>query len=1021
MTKYFIGANWDDDANWSSTSGGANDTTKPTAADDVRLDANSGNCTINGTPVCRSIDCNGYASTLTHNSGITLTIGDGTAGAGNIALRFVAGMTYTLGSATTSAINFISTSATVQTVDFASKTTGNVTYNATSNGSWQLTGTHNTGTGATVTLTKGTLDTNGQTVSWGTFNSSNSNVRTLTLGASSITLTGGGNAWNTTTTSNYTLNANTSTITLTGAASNFVGGVGKTYNNVVLSGTGNCGIDNSTFANVTRTGNANKTDRFSLIGSITVTGTITINGNSATNRIWVTSNGVGAARTITAANVSVTNADFQDITGAGAGSWNLSGITGGSGDCGGNSGITFTTAATQTWNGTSGGNWSANAWTSRVPLPQDDVVINAAFSASQTVTADMPRLGKSIDWTGATGSPTWSFGSTTNTIYGGVTLISGMTISGTNTTTFSGRSSFNLTSAGKQFSQAITIDALSGTITLQDDFSTAGALSLTRGTFTANDFDVTCATFDSSNSNTRTLNMGSGTWSLTSTAATTVWNVGTVTGLTFSGASATITIVNASTNQRQMNLGYSGAALTYGTIDYTVAGSTGALKFDNDGSAPTVTTFNFSDASNARSLIFNDLGTGIIFGTFNVQGTAGKLMTIQTTVASNHKINSPNDQICNYLSISRSTAAGGGTWYAGADSTDGGNNSGWLFVSPADDERSGKLTGTDTTSSERDAKITGTDTSNSERDAKLTGQDSANSERSATMTGTATTNDERSSKITGQDTSSSERAAKITGVADTANDEREAKLTGADTSNSERSSKLTGTDTTNNERSAKITGQESTSSERPAKITGQDSSSSERSAKITGQDSAISERASKITGQDSANAERPAKLTGTDTSTSERQSKITGTDTTSSERQSKVTGQQSTNDERSAKITGSTSSNDERAARITGTDTATSERDAKITGTAQDSSERSSKITGQDLESSERQAKIHGTDTISSERSTKIAGMLAATSERGATLTGIAAPAKSINLGIRSLKMNLSIRKLENSVAISKT
>src|SRR3990167_2607226 len=159
------GGNWTTGTTW--TGGVA-----PTAADDAFLDAGSGNVTIDSGAVCRSINCTGYTGTLTHNA-ITFNIGDSTAGASNVALLFVAGMTYTLGNATTSAISFISTSATVQTVDFASKTTGNVTFNASSGGSWQYTGTQNQGN-ATTTLTKGTLDLNGQTCNWGFFNSANS-------------------------------------------------------------------------------------------------------------------------------------------------------------------------------------------------------------------------------------------------------------------------------------------------------------------------------------------------------------------------------------------------------------------------------------------------------------------------------------------------------------------------------------------------------------------------------------------------------------------------------------------------------------------------------------------------------------------------------------------------------------------------------------------------------------------------------------------------------------------------------
>lgn len=106
-----------------------------------------------------------------------------------------------------------------------------------------------------------------------------------------------------------------------------------------------------------------------------------------------------------------------------------------------------------------GGNWSASSWTTRVPLPQDDAYLGNAFSASQTVTADMPRLGKSIDWTGATGSPTWG-GSTAIAIYGSLTLISGMTMSVSGAPTFSGRGNYTLTSAGKTLNAAVNLSLI---------------------------------------------------------------------------------------------------------------------------------------------------------------------------------------------------------------------------------------------------------------------------------------------------------------------------------------------------------------------------------------------------------------------------------------------------------------------------------------------------------------------------------------------------------------------------------
>jgi hypothetical protein len=145
------GGNWTTGATWV---GGV----APTAADDAILDATSGNVTITTGAVARSLDCTGYTGTLTHASGNTLALGHSTAGAGNIALKFVAGMTYTLGSATAT-INFVSTSGTVQAITTASKTIGAINVNGAGS-SYQLTDSMTTNSASIVTLTAGTFDTN---------------------------------------------------------------------------------------------------------------------------------------------------------------------------------------------------------------------------------------------------------------------------------------------------------------------------------------------------------------------------------------------------------------------------------------------------------------------------------------------------------------------------------------------------------------------------------------------------------------------------------------------------------------------------------------------------------------------------------------------------------------------------------------------------------------------------------------------------------------------------------------------
>lgn len=88
-TKYFINGgvnnNYTDNTNWSTTSGGANDTTAPTSSDDVRLDGSSPNCVLNATGNALTFVCTGFTGTLSGSSNLTV--------AGNV--TFVAGMTIT--------------------------------------------------------------------------------------------------------------------------------------------------------------------------------------------------------------------------------------------------------------------------------------------------------------------------------------------------------------------------------------------------------------------------------------------------------------------------------------------------------------------------------------------------------------------------------------------------------------------------------------------------------------------------------------------------------------------------------------------------------------------------------------------------------------------------------------------------------------------------------------------------------------------------------------------------------------
>jgi hypothetical protein len=544
-SRFWVGGTgtWDGatTTNWSATSGGAGGASAPTSADDVFFDGNSGTGTATATSAAaaKSVTCTGYTGTLTGGS-ITVS--------GNI----------TLASTMTAGASLAFAMVATGTITSAGKTIAGG-FNISGSG---ITCTQadaiNCGSG-TLTLTQGTWNTGNFSVTAGVFSSNNSNTRTLTLGSSSIALTASGVSWNTAA-NGMTVTANTATVTLSGAGAFFTTSGISTWNglSVVFSGSGTATMNPAstcTFANVTRAGTAVKTDVFTLGGTtttVTVTGTLTLGGNSTkgVNRLRVRSSTAGTQQTFACASAAVVingDVDFMDINISGSPSWTNSGAAY-IGDCGGNAGVitaNVTASAGQTWSGTSGGNWSTNAWTSRVPLPQDDVTIASAFIASQTVTADMPNLGRNITWSGATGTPTWSFASIAVSSYGNITLISGMSFTGTNAWTLAGRGAQTWTNGGQSGASCpFGVVAPGGSYTLQDTLSSSHTFTVTAGTFNASGFSVSCFAFVSTGSLTRTASMGGAAWTVSNNGGT-GWNT-TSTGLTLSVSTTTVSFTGTS-------------------------------------------------------------------------------------------------------------------------------------------------------------------------------------------------------------------------------------------------------------------------------------------------------------------------------------------------------------------------------------------------------------------------------------------------------------------------------------------
>lgn len=491
--------------------------------------------------------------------------------------------------------------------------------------------------------------------------------------------------------SGVTLNAGANLINVTSGAFNWdwqTGTFGAGTSTVSMGAAGNTIINavGMSFYNLTKSGTAVKTDTVTFNVDTTISNTLTVTGQSAINRLVVKGNTPATPRTLTVnGSVVAARVDFQDIIGAGSASWDLSAATGGSGDRRNNTGITFTPAATQTANGTTSFNWSTAArWTSRVPLPQDDVIVNNAFGATQTITMDQPVLGRDIDFTGVTGSPAVAVTIAMN-IYGSLTLSTGLgTITFTGAIRLSGTGTHNLTTNTKSITggaAVLQIFSNGGTYNLQDDFTitTTNGFQVIAGTFNTNNYTISAniVTPFSLGVLPFTFNLGASTINLTGTATGNIWaanNSGALTNI--NAGTSEIVVLNTSANLRT----FSGAGHTYYKLTYTVAGSTGGLNMVGDN---TFDTLNFSDVTNARTLLFTAASTTTIKNSFNVFGTAGKLMTIGSITAASHAlVKQGSDVSSDYLSISRSDASPPNTWYAGANSTDGGNNTGWIFTVP---------------------------------------------------------------------------------------------------------------------------------------------------------------------------------------------------------------------------------------------------------------------------------------------------------------------------------------------------
>jgi hypothetical protein len=682
--------------NWSASSGGASGASAPGAGDDVFVDANSGSnaININAATSWHSLDTTGsLARSVTGSSGLTI---------GGLATLTTASVFKIVSNITWSATSNItwdnrSGGITITTNGVSFTNVGTMTTAANCSGTITL--GDNFDIGATVwTINRGTLSVGSKTLSanGGSIITAGAGVKAIDWTGGTIsptTWTMGGTLANLTLTGNASSNLNVSgNSTFTGGAKSYPGTVtfGASAALATLADSGN------TFVNLTWTG---LTCQSTIdLNSCTVSGVLTLSGldSKQYGNIESGSNATDAQVTITVnGSVSLNNVCFRGIVTAGtAGTWTGTNI-GNRGNC---TGITFDTTKTRYWvGGASGANFfQGNKWATTSggsagassPLPQDTALFdNTGLTAnSLTVTNDgtywpiidtstLTRTGTILTVSGAKVTVIQACGNvtlgatTTLTMQNGsgnsvqwykpsatitITMASGGSISTTSNTPH--RIYSNVTTSGVCTFTTSPFQLYGGTLDLSSAACTFGGIqdSLANGTVI---FGNNIHTLSGSGSNVFQLNTGAST---------------TVTGADTSEFVLTDTTVTSKTIVLTKNAG--ATALVFKSITYL--SGTGALITSGSG------TINIL-ALGPGVLFTPTSGTTVTMKHLDAIGKSGSNVSIRAVTAASPFTLSVAAGIinCDWLTLQDSTASGGATFYAGANSTNTSGNTGWSFTS----------------------------------------------------------------------------------------------------------------------------------------------------------------------------------------------------------------------------------------------------------------------------------------------------------------------------------------------------
>ena len=684
--------NWSSTTNWSATTGGASGASVPGSADTATFNASSGagTATVDSSVTIQTLTMTGFTGTLafgtntislnstgtvftgatthsvsgtpvinvtsTGSTGITVIPGAATE-ANSISFKFTAG-TYTL--------TFLATNGnTARNVDFtgfagtwAARTgSSNTIYGSLTISSGMTFAAYASGAQLTFGATSGTkiITCSGKTIDFpininaigGTYQFADAfSARSFVLYNGSLD---GNNKSFTASNSAFSVgdgSFTTTTIPLSNIS--IASGVNSTlyYGTITLSGTLSFG-GNFSISNPAPSGSVTLLAPVSVATSASISaGTL----NLGSYKLSCLSFGASGA---TARTINFGTGDIT-CTGAGA-SWDATDVTN----------LTISGTPVVNFN-----NSTATASTITTGSLSEANSISFNINAgTYALTITTSAVFRNLNFTGFAGS---LVGGNSATIYGDFTMSSGITVSTTSSWTLASTSATprTITSNSVTIGRPLIFNGVGGTWQLQDalTMNTARALTHTNGTIDLNGKTLTVGTRYTTATGTKNLTFNAGTL-VCPAANTTSFNNAAPTGFTTTAGTGTGKIsMTAATAKTFVGGGstYNCTLSNDGAGALTISGSNTFTTIAN-GVQPTAFTFTAATTQTVTN--------------WNVSGTAGNRVTIISSTAGVPALLSKASGTVssNYLSLKDSTATGGATWYAGANSTNVSGNSGWIF------------------------------------------------------------------------------------------------------------------------------------------------------------------------------------------------------------------------------------------------------------------------------------------------------------------------------------------------------